>query len=50
MEAADSRLRGCCEADAHEGPQEQEPAVYRGKGTQHTKVQSPGHGDHQTLD
>lgn len=49
MEAANWRLWGCCEADAHEGPQEQEPAIYRGKGTQQPKVQSPGHGDHQTL-
>lgn len=50
MEAANSRLWGCCEADAHEGPQEQEPAIYRSKGTQQPKVQSPDHGDHQTLD
>lgn len=49
MLAANSRLWGSSEADAHQGPQEQEPDVHWGKGTQQPKVQSPGHGDHQTL-
>lgn len=49
MLAANSRLWGSCEADAHHGPQEQEPGVHWGKGTQQPKVQSPGHGHHQTL-
>lgn len=49
MLAANSRLWGSSEADAHQGPQEQEPDVRWGKGTQQPKVQSPGHGHHQTL-
>lgn len=47
--AVNLRLRSSSEAKAYHAPQEQEPAIHRSKGAQQTEVQSPAHGQHQTL-